>query len=251
MEHKQKRKSEYEVDLVEIIGGLLRHWSVLLLTTVAGIGLMFLYTRYIVVPKYQSSVSFYVNNGQRAEDKISTSDISASQSLVDTYIVILKYGTTLDAVLEDTKLNCSAGQLSEMITCSAINDTEVFQVTVTNPSPEQATMIARSIEKILPNKVSEVIEGSTVRIVRNPSVPTAPSSPKLMKNLILGGLAGLLLSCVYVSLRLILDDRIRDASRMLKDTYPYPVLAVIPELSAESKGYYYNSYTRKNAHDES
>lgn len=212
---------------------------------------MFLYTRYIVVPKYQSSVSFYVNNGQRAEDKISTSDISASQSLVDTYIVILKYGTTLDAVLEDTKLNCSAGQLSEMITCSAINDTEVFQVTVTNPSPEQATMIARSIEKILPNKVSEVIEGSTVRIVRNPSVPTAPSSPKLMKNLILGGLAGLLLSCVYVSLRLILDDRIRDASRMLKDTYPYPVLAVIPELSAESKGYYYNSYTRKNAHDES
>ena len=70
-----------------------------------------------------------------------------------------------------------------------------------------------------------------------------------MKNLILGGMAGLLLSCVYVALRFILDDRIRDASRMLKESYPYPVLAEIPELSAESKGYYYSSYTRKNANE--
>jgi capsular polysaccharide biosynthesis protein len=72
----------------------------------------------------------------------------------------------------------------------------------------------------------------------------------MIKNLVLGGLAGLMLSCVYVSLRYTLDDRIRDASRMLKDTYSFPVLAVIPELSAESKGYYYNSYTRKSIHDE-
>ena len=250
MDHKQRKKTEYEIDLFELIKSLLKHWWVLLLTMAIGIGLMFLYTRYIVVPEYRSSVSFYVNNGQRAEDKISTSDISASQSLVDTYIVILKYGTTLDAVLEDTKINYSAAQLSKKITCASINDTEVFQVTVSDPSPELAATIARSIEKILPDKVADVIEGSTVRVVRNPSVPTAPSSPNMIKNLVLGGLAGLMLSCVYVSLRYTLDDRIRDASRMLKDTYSFPVLAVIPELSAESKGYYYNSYTRKSIHDE-
>lgn len=249
MDHKQRKKTEYELDLIEIINVILKHWWVLLVTAVAGIGLMFFYTRYVVVPEYESSVSFYVNNGQRSEDKISTSDISASQSLVDTYIVILKYGTTLDAVIEDTEIPCDTTELSKKIRCSSINDTEIFQVTVSDPSPEQAARIARSIEKILPDKVSEVIEGSTVRIVRNPAVPSAPSSPNLMKNLILGGMAGLLLSCVYVALRFILDDRIRDASRMLKESYPYPVLAEIPELSAESKGYYYSSYTRKNAND--
>ncbi len=250
MEQKQGKKSEYEIDLVEIIGALLKHWWVLLLTMCIGIGLMFLYTRYIVVPEYQSSVSFYVNNGQRSEDKISTSDISASQSLVDTYIVILKYGTTLDAVREDTNISYSASELSRKIKCAAINDTEVFQVTVSDPSPEQAATIARSIEKILPDKVSEVIEGSTVRIVRKPTVPTNPSSPNLVKNLLLGGIAGLVLGCIYVALRFILDDRIQNAAKMLKETYPYPVLAAIPELSAESKGYYSNSYARKNVHDE-
>ena len=249
MDHKQRRINEYEIDIIEVIKALLKGWWQILLAVIVGMGLMFAYTRHIAVPEYQSSVSFYVNNGQRLEDKISNSDISAAQSLVDTYIVILRYGTTLDAVIEDTKINCSAAELSNKIECSAIDDTEVFRVTVSDPSPEQAAMIAKAIERILPDKVSEVIEGSTVRIVRNPSVPTSPSSPNLVKNLILGGAAGLLLSCVYISLRFILDDRIRDASRMLKDTYSYPVLAVIPDLAAESKGYYYNSYARKNVHD--
>ncbi len=246
MDHKERRKSDYEFDLIEFIKFLLKGWYWILLVIVVGIGAMFVYTRYVVVPKYESSVSFYVNNGQRSEDKISTSDISASQSLVDTYIVILKYGTTLDAVIEDAQLDYTLNELSKKIKCSAIDDTEVFQVTVTDESPQLAAKIAQAIERILPDKVSDVIEGSTVRVVRNPSVPTLPSSPNLIKNMILGAVAGFLFSCLFWALRFIFDDRITDAAKMLKNTYPFPVLAVIPELSDESKGYYYSSYKRRD-----
>ena len=246
MEHKQKKKVEYEIDLFEVLKAVLSHWWLIFLAMVVGAALLYAYTYFFVVPEYESSVSFYVNNGQRTEDKISTSDISASQSLVDTYIVILKYGTTLDAVIVDAKLDCTTEELLKKIKCSSINDTEVFQVTVSDASAERATKIAQSIERILPDKVSEVIEGSTVRIVRNPSVPTSPSSPNLLKNLLFGAVAGFVLCGIYLVLRYILDDRIRDAAQMLKDTYPYPVLAVIPDLMSESKGYYYAPYTRRN-----
>ena len=106
-------------------------------------------------------------------------------------------------------------------------------------------MIARSIAKILPDRVADVIEGSAVRIVRNAEVPTAPSSPNLSKNILIGAAIGLILSCLYVMLQFILDDRIREASTLLKENYSYPVLAVIPDLAQESKGYYYNSYSAK------
>ena len=228
---------------------LFKRWWLLLLAMFVGAAGAFVYTHFFVTPQYESFVSFYVNNGQRSEDKISTSDISASQSLVDTYIVILKYGTTLDAVIEDARLACTPAELSRKIKCASINDTEVFQVTVTDSSPEQAARIARSIERILPDKVSDVIEGSTVRIVRNPSVPTAPSSPNRVKNVMIGAVAGLLLSAFYLVLHFILDDRIRDAAHMLKESYPYPVLAVIPDLAAESKGYYYTSYARRKGNE--
>lgn len=245
LEYRERRKNEYEFDMIECAKALMKSWYWILLTIAVCVGAMFVYTRYVVAPKYQSSVSFYVNNGQRSEDKISTSDISASQRLVDTYMVILKFGTTLDAVIEDAQLDCTVNELSGSIKCSAINDTEVFQVTVTDESPQRAARIAQSIERILPDKVSDVIEGSTVRVVRNPSVPTSPSSPNLVKNLALGAAVGLVLSCLYLALRYIFDDRIMDAAKLLKTTYPYPVLAVIPELTAESKGYYYSSYKRK------
>ena len=48
-------------------------------------------------------------------------------------------------------------------------------------------------------------------------------------------------------LQFILDDRIRDASTLLKESYSYPVLAVIPDLGKDSKGYYYNSYSAKRS----
>jgi capsular polysaccharide biosynthesis protein len=225
---------------------LLKRGWLILLVSVLGASIMFCYTRYLVTPLYRSTVSFYVNNGQKNEDKISNSDITASQSLVETYIVILKYGTTLDDVIKDAGLNCSLSELTKQISCKSINDTEVFQVTVTDPNPETAARIAASIAKFLPEKVSDVIEGSTVRVVRNASVPSAPSSPNLRHNLLIGAAAGFMLGCLYVALRHILDDRIRDASRLLKDNYEHPVLAVIPDLRGSSKGYYYNSQAKEN-----
>lgn len=247
LNNRKTRNAEYEINVIELFQALLKRWWLILAAVIVGAVLMFVYTRFFVTPLYQSSVSFYVNNGQRTEDKISTSDISASQSLVDTYIVILKHGTTLDEVVRDAKLSCTPAQLANKVTCSAINGTEVFQVTVTDPSPEAAAKIAKSIAKILPDRVSDVIEGSTVRIVRNADVPVTPSSPNLRKNLLIGAAIGLILSGLYIMLQFVLDDRIRDATKLLKESYSYPVLAMIPDLAKDSKGYYYNSYSAKRS----
>ena len=246
LNNRKTRNVEYEINVIELFQALLKRWWLILAAVIAGAVLMFVYTRFFVTPLYQSSVSFYVNNGQRTEEKISNADISASQSLVETYIVILKYGTTLDDVIKDAKLDCTASQLAGKLNCASIHDTEVFQVTVTDPLPERAERIAKSIAKILPDKVADVIEGSTVRIVRNPTLPERPSSPHLRHNVAVGVAAGFLLSVLYAGLQFILDDRIRDAAKLLKENYSYPVLAEIPDLMHESKGYYYNSYEKRS-----
>lgn len=246
MNNKRNRSYEYELDLAGLLNAIVKRWWLVLLAAFCGALLMLVYTRVLVTPLYQSSVSFYVNNGQRSEDKISNADITASQNLVDTYIVILKYGTTLDEVIEDAGLDYSSAQLADKIDCKAINGTEVFQVTVTDPSPEAAAKIAKSISKVLPDKVADVIEGSSVKIVREANVPVSPFSPNVKKNVLAGAAAGILLASLYAALRFILDDRIRDAARMLKEQYSYPVLAVIPDLTSSSKGYYYHSREKGN-----
>lgn len=206
---------------------------------------MFVITRYCITPLYQSSVMFYVNNGQQPTEKISNADISASQSLVETYIVILKYGTTLDEVILDAGVDCTTDQLVKKIHCESIDNTEVFRVSVTDPSPEKAMIIATSIAKILPEKVSDVIEGSSVRVVRNANFPTKPSSPDLRKNMLLGALICFVLSSLIYAIQYALDDRIRNAAQTIKDHYPYPVLAIIPDLMSGSDDKYYYRYQAK------
>ena len=113
--NKRERNKEYEIDLIELIKAVLRKWWVVLAAVIAGMIVLFLYTHFFVTPLYKSSVSFYVNNGQRGDDKISTSDISASQSLVETYIVILKHGNTLEEVVNDTQVGYSPAQLAKKV----------------------------------------------------------------------------------------------------------------------------------------
>lgn len=246
MNNNRSKGREYEIDVLEMLSAILKKWWLIVLAMLVGAMLVFLYTRFFVTPLYQSSVSFYVNNGQRSEDKISNSDISASQSLVDTYIVILKYGTTLDDVVKDAKLDCTAAELAEKISCASINDTEVFRVTVTDPSPEIAEKTAHSIEKILPVKVADVIEGSTVRVVRTPNLPDRPSSPNIRRSTILGAFAGALLGCLYAAAQFVLDDRIRNAQQLLKERYSFPVLAAIPDLTQNTGGYYYHATDKRS-----
>lgn len=240
MNNKRGKSRDYEIDLIELVGELFRRWWIILLVAILGAVITLVYTRAFVTPLYQSSVSFYVNNGQREENRISTSDISASQSLVDTYIVILKYGNTLDDVIQELKLDYTPEELADRISCSSINDTEIFRISVKDPSPETATKIAKTITKILPKRVADVIEGSTVSVVRSANVPDAPVSPKLSKNVLIGALLGFVLSVLFVAIRYILDDRIRDASTLLKENYPYPILAAVPDLMDDShRGYYH------------
>ena len=102
MTKKQENDKELFIDLRQIFTALLhRAWLIVIVGFIAGIA-VFVYTSFFVAPKYSSSVMLYVNNKAISMDDItiSASDLSASQSLIDTYIVILKNRTTMEEVAE-------------------------------------------------------------------------------------------------------------------------------------------------------
>lgn len=102
-----------EIDLMHILEVLLARVWTIIVSGAVGAAILFSVATFILTPKYQSSAMFYVNNNNlnigSSSFSISSSDISASQSLVDTYIVILKTRNTLETVIEKAKIvssNC-------------------------------------------------------------------------------------------------------------------------------------------------
>lgn len=240
------QKDEYmEINLFDLAGALWhRAWAIVLTMLLCGIA-AFLCTYFLITPKYTARALMYVNNSSISvgSTSVSLSDLSASQTLVDTYIVILKTRLTLNEVIEQAELSYSYEDLLEMIHASAVNSTEIFEVNVTSPDPAEAERIANTIVHVLPEKISEIMDGSSARTVDFAVQPTEKSSPSITKNVALGMILGMVLSCGGIILLELLDEHIR-GEEDLTQSYDLPVLAVVPDLikSGESSKYGYSRY---------
>ena len=193
---------------------------------------------------------FYVNNSSfsvgSTSFSITDNELTAAHDLVNTYIVILDTRSVLNAVIEDAGIDCSYEQLKSMIDASAVNNTEVFSVTITDTDPSRGEKIANSIAKVLPQRISEVVEGSSVRIVDYAVLPSEKSAPNITMYTAIGMLLGVLVSCFIIVVIELLDKAIRSGEYLLQQ-YNIPVLGAIPDLNAEktSKSYA-GAYQRSN-----
>lgn len=240
----QQKNEEYiEIDLMRLMKAVWRHAVAIVLAAVLCAGVGFSLAYWVVPAKYQASALLYVNNGNFSvgSTSISLSDLSASKTLVSTYIAILKTRLTLNEVIERAGVDYSIGELKSMISASAVNNTEIFEISVTSTDPEEAAHIANTIVEVLPDKISEIINGASVRTVDLAVAPTGKSSPSYTKFAMVGALVGLLFSSGIVVIRELLDDQIHGEEDLLQ-TYKLPVLAAIPDMLAVQTGKGYGSY---------
>lgn len=229
-------REKLEIDLQEIFMYLLyRCWVMILAMVIFG-GIAFGYTYQFVTPMYQSDAKLYVNaTASIGSVSISATDVGAGSDLIETYTVILQTRDTLQEIIDYTECGYSQGQLSSMISASAVGSTDIMNIVVTNEDPIMAEKIASSIAKILPDKISEIIDGTSVRVVDTAIVPSYPVSPNYTNNVAKGAMLGLALSGLILVLRLLLETKITSMD-YLKDTYgDIPLLAVIPIVEVKKE----------------
>lgn len=247
----RKENDEIEIDLLALFKVLWSKALVLVLTALIAGAATFAVTAFLIKPKYEATAAMYVNNSSfsfgSTSFSISSSELTASNSLVATYIFILESRTTLEDVIAAANLPYGYEELSDMITTEAVTGTAAFNVTVESESPVEAELIANTIAKLLPDRIAEIVDGSSVRIVDYAIVPAHRASPSFVKNTALGVLLGLFLSAAVVTVKYIVNEQTNDvitSADDLKALYPdIPVLALIPDMRlSNKKGYYYSSY---------
>ena len=247
-ENNTKRNEEVEIDLRRIAEAVWEKvWSISTVSAICAV-IMLLVTLFAIVPQYEASAMFYVNNNSfsvgDASLSISSGDLVTSRGLVESYIVILKTRETLNDVIDYSGVDVTYSQLKGMISAAAVNETEIFQVIVTSEDPNEAEKIANAIAYILPKRISSIIEGTSAKVVDAAVVPSKPSSPSYTKNTVLGFVLGFLLSTGIVVLQEIFDITIREEEDIAQ-CCELPILAAVPDMSAHSKGGYYYGYKSK------
>lgn len=227
---KRKQKS-FEVDLLAICKLLWKSKWLLLACGIVGLLAFHIVTALIVTPLYSTSATLYANNSVSSEGStsISTSDMSASLRLVRTYSAIIMSDPVLDQVIEANGLKTSAAKLARRIEIDSVNDTEVFKITVSYSSPKTAANIANSIAQIAPEKIGEIVDGCSVKIVSLAKVPSVRSYPDYERVDWLGFLAGVGVSALIILITALMDTCIRGETDLYE--WELPVLGVIPSFA--------------------
>lgn len=219
-----------EINLPELIKILIKRAWIVLLAAVICSATAFLCTVNFVAPRYEASVTMYVNNkANQDSNTITSSELSVALKLVNTYINIIKSDRVLEKVVEKTGTSIAPANLRRMISAESLNETEMFRVTVTGEDPKLSADIANAIAEVAPAEISQIIQGSSAEIVDHAKVPQTRSGPSYTTSCALGFVGGALLVVIIIFLAYALDVRVK-SEEDLAGICSVPVLGTIPDV---------------------
>lgn len=190
-----------EIDLKELFN---MFWSkkiqiILIILIFVTIGLI--YTVEFIKPMYDSSTTLVLvsssDDSLTTNTMITATDVSLNSKLVSTYSELIKSKNVLREVISNLGIALDEDSLKNYITVSAVEDTELIEITVRNEEPNNASIMANEIAKVFTQKVKEIYNINNVQIVDEAEIPTEPSNINHVKDVIMFG-AVRLNNCHYL-----------------------------------------------------
>ena len=246
MEQKNSKNNEVEIDIIPILKVLLsKLWLIILIGGVVACA-VFGATKMMIKPSYRCGFSAYVNNQhatQESKSTLSNQDLIAAQHLTKTFSYILKSNTILTASLQSIDSDLSYDDFSKMVSTEIKDETELIMVYVVTKDPTLSYDLANAIAKTAPAYMSDIVEGSSMKIVDNPVYSGRRYKPSYVQYALFGFIFGALLASVIVLIRFFKDDTIRSEDE-IEQSFGLPILGVLPDNSSAGKGegYYSSEY---------
>lgn len=217
---------EMEIDLIEILYALKKRALIILAALLAGALIAGVYTKLMITPLYSATSTVLVISKETTLTSIA--DLQFGSQLTKDYSMLITSRSVLEEVLDNLRLDMGYGALKGNVSINNPSETRILQITVTNPDPQLAKELADELASVSSEYIGDKMEVVPPKIIEKAEVPAAQTSPSMSRNVMLGALAGLVLSAGVVILMTVMNDSIRsedDIERYLN----IPTLASIPD----------------------
>ena len=188
----------------------------------------------VTTPQYASSTRLFVTT------PLSDAGLAGAyqgnlftQQRVRSYADIIESDLLASRVIEANGLDDEPTALANQVSARVLPDTVLLDITVTDPSPEDAQALAAAYADEFVVLVSEIEQPPSggdplvsASVVNSASVPGAPVSPQPVRTLTLAAILGLLVGIGIVVLRDVLDTTV-SGSDELAEISGAPGLGVI------------------------
>ncbi|AXT86215.1 capsular biosynthesis protein [Aeromicrobium sp. A1-2] len=232
------------MELRQLLRTLRRRWKFAVASFLLGIiGAAVLTSA--ITPTYQSQARIYVTATSTGTlDAYNLSIYSAQR--VASYADLAKDPAVLQRVIKQVGLDITPDELGPRVSATAVPNTVILQITVTDEDPQVARDLARAegneIVKLVatleaPGKTADGEEQASpiiARLAGDASYDANPVSPNLTINLAVGAILGLLIGVAGAVLRDMFDTSIK-TPQDLSEVTDSAVMAIVPFDSSVPK----------------
>ena len=203
-----QQPDELEIDLWEIFLVLLHN-----LALIISVGIMvalgaFLVTQLFGVPQYESTTKIYILNKQE-NNAVTYSDIQLGTQLTKDYAELIQSRFVLEEVVQGMGLDLSYEEIAKKVSVTTPTDTRILAITVTDTDPVTAMQMANAIREAAAVHIMNVMDIQAVNVSETANMPMKKASPSVLKNTLIGGMAGIFLMIIVILIRFLMDDTVK------------------------------------------
>lgn len=203
--------------------------SITIISTLAAAIISF----YVLTPIYQASTQILVNQKtSEQQNQIQTTDIQTNLQLINTYNVIIKSPVILSKVIEILDLNTTPSALSNQITVSNANNSQVVNISVQDEQAFLAVDIANTVAQVFQEEIKELMNVDNVNILSLAELPENPSpvKPNKMLNMAIALVIGLMVGVGLAFLLEYLDTTIK-TEQDVEELLGLPILGFVSKIT--------------------
>lgn len=221
---------EEEISLVELFDILKKRMGLIISTTLLGLLVVSFYTFFLVTPEYSSTTQLLVNRAEGA-DTIQQSDINTNIQLINTYKDIITGPVILDEVRDELNMTTSHAGLSNRLSISSENNSQVFSIRVTDTSPYNAALIANTTADVFQESLPDIMNVDNVTVISVAEPNTSPISPNHTLNMAIGVVLGAMVGVGIAFLIEFLDNSVKD-ERFIVEELGWTNLGSVSKMDA-------------------
>lgn len=224
-----EKQTQKNVDFKALFSQILNRWYMYISIILACLIICVIYTNAASSPKYKSSGKLYIMSWE--SENLTTSQISISSQLANDFINIISDEIIIGEVAKELNDKYTVNEIKSFIEINSSSTSaaysRIIEIAAVSPKAEDSKKIVDSISTISQKKFIEIMGTDCVKIIREGTLDKTPIKPSMLKNLMVFGFLGVLISLALASVLYLMNNTI-SSSEDVEKYLELTVLATIP-----------------------
>lgn len=239
---------EETISLQELFATLKKRLGLIIILTALAVIIAGVVSYNFLTPIYQTNTQILVSQEKSEASQLLNQNIQTDLQLINTYSVIIKSPAILDQVSEELELDLSSDLLTNKITVSNAENSQVVDISVQDPDPAIAVDIANTTAAVFQEEIQDLMKVDNVSILSYAALKEnpAPVAPNPMLNMAIAAVVGLMLGVGIAFLLEYLDTSMKN-EQDIEDVLGMPLLGVISPINEDAKPLSTKNNSRRKA----